>query len=83
MGLTEIILGIVLLVFAVLIILVVLLQEGRQANISGAIAGGVDSFMSKNKARNWDARLARWTKFIAIGFFLLTIIVNAVSIIRG
>jgi len=81
MSAVEIIVGVVLLIFAILIILVVLLQEGRQANI-GAIAGGADSFLSKNKARTVDAFLSRWTKFIAIAFFLLTIVVNAIAIIR-
>lgn len=66
----EIAVGIVLIVFSVLIILVVLLQEGRQANL-GAIAGAADSFMEKGKARTLDAMLAKWTKVIAIVFFVL------------
>lgn len=78
MGVLELIFGIVLLVFAIGIIAVVLLQEGRQAGISGAIQGGADSFLSKNKARTVDAFLARATKFIAVLFFLLTIGVNVV-----
>ena len=79
----EMILGGVLLLFAILIIIVVLLQEGRQANLSGTIAGGADSFLSKNKARTVDAFLARWTKFIAIAFFVLTVVVNAVNIMAN
>ncbi len=78
MGVLELIFGIVLLVFAVAIIAVVILQEGRQAGISGAIQGGADSFLSKNKARTVDAFLSRATKFIAVLFFLLTIGVNVI-----
>lgn len=70
MTIWEILIGIVLIIFSLLIIAVVLLQEGRQANL-GAIAGAADSFMEKGKARTWDVRLARWTKGIAIGFFIL------------
>jgi len=77
----EMIVGICVLVFSVLIIAVVLLQEGRQANL-GAISGGADSFLSKNKARTIDAFLSKWTKIIAIVFFVLTILVNAVAIIK-
>ncbi len=66
----EIAVGIVLIIFSLLIILVVLLQEGRQANL-GAIAGAADSFMEKGKARTLDALLAKWTKVIAIVFFVL------------
>ncbi len=73
----EVILGIVLLVFALAIILVILLQEGHQAN-SGVVSGGADSFLSKTKARTIDAVLGRWTKVIAIGFFVLVIVINAI-----
>ena len=73
----EIIFAIALLLFSVAIILVVLLQEGNQKNL-GAVTGGADTFLSKNKARSVDAFLARWTKFIAIGFFGLVLVANAV-----
>ena len=51
MGAVEIIFGIVLLLFALAIIIVVLLQEGHQQSL-GAITGGADTFLSKNKARS-------------------------------
>ena len=72
----QIIMGIVLLIFSIAIIVVVLLQEGHQQNL-GAITGGADTFFSKNKARSIDAFLSRWTKIIAIGFFVLVIAINA------
>lgn len=71
----AIICGIVLLLFAIAIIIVVLLQEGSQKNL-GVVTGGVDTFLSKNKARSVDAFLSRWTKVIAIGFFVLVIVTN-------
>ncbi len=70
MSVWEILIGIVLIVFSLLIILVVLLQQGRQANL-GAIAGAADTFLEKGKARTLDAKLAKWTKVIAITFFVL------------
>lgn len=70
MTIWEIIIGSVLIVFSLLIIAVVLLQEGRQANL-GAINGAADSFMEKGRARTLDAVLAKWTKVIAITFFVL------------
>ena len=76
MGAVEIIFGIVLLLFALAIIIVVLLQEGHQAGL-GAITGGADTFLAKNQARTVDAFLARWTKVIAVGFFILVIGLNA------
>lgn len=73
----EIVFGIVLLLFSLAIIIVVLLQEGSQKNV-GVVTGGADTFLSKNKARSVDAFLSRWTKFIAVGFFVFVIVVNVV-----
>lgn len=66
----EYIIGAILIVFSVLIIIVVLLQEGNEGNV-GVISGSSDTFMDKGKARSWDQKLARWTKVIAIMFFVL------------
>ena len=77
MSVVEIIFGVVLLLFSIAIILVVLLQEGNQKNV-GVVRGAADTFLAEHKARGVDAFLARWTKFIAVGFFAFVIIVNAV-----
>ena len=55
------------------LIAVVLLQSGKSAGLAGAIAGGADTFLSKNKAKTVDAKLAKWTKWVAIAFMLLTL----------
>ena len=75
MNALEIVLGIVLMLFAIAIIIVILLQEGSQKNL-GVVTGGADTFLCKNKARSVDAFLSRWTKVIAIGFFVLVIVAN-------
>ena len=56
----------------------VMLQSGKSAGLSGAIAGGADTFLSKNKAKSVDAKLAKMTKWVAMAFLLLTL---ALSII--
>ncbi len=76
----EIIIGILMIIISVIIIAVVLLQEGRRAGISGAISGGADTFLSKNKARTFDAFLGRWTKYIAIAFFILAVVANVIAL---
>lgn len=63
-------------VLAVILTFVVLAQSGKQAGIAGAIGGGADTFLSKNKAKTWDARLARWTKWICIIFLVLTLVLT-------
>ena len=80
MGVLEIIIGAVILVLSLIVIFVVIMQEGHRAGINGAISGGADTFLSKNKARNVDAFLARWTKWFAIAFFVLAIEANFIAL---
>lgn len=80
MGALEIILGIVFILVSLVIIFAILLQPGRRAGINGVISGGADTFLSKNKARTFDAFLARWTKYVAIVFFILAIVANIIAL---
>ena len=80
MSVLEYVIGGVIILVSLIIIGVILLQQGRRAGINGAISGGADTFLSKNKARTADASLARWTKYIAILFFVLAIVANVIAI---
>lgn len=62
------------LIAALFLILVVLFQSGKSQGLSGAIGGVADSFLAKNKAKTWDAKLARATKWIGAVFLILTMI---------
>ena len=66
------------LISGIAVTLVVLFQSGKRSGLSGAIAGGADTYMSKAKAKTWDAKLAKMTKWFAIAFVLLTLILNLV-----
>lgn len=80
MGVLEIILGALVIVVSLAIIAAVLMQQGRRAGVNGVISGGADTFLSKNKARTLDAVLARWTKYVAILFFVLAIVANVIAL---
>lgn len=80
MGFWEILLGILMIVVSLIIIAIILLQQGHRAGVNGAISGGADTFLSKNKARTVNAKLARMTKYIAIAFFVLAIVANIISL---
>nr|WP_305148494.1 preprotein translocase subunit SecG [Flavonifractor sp. DFI.6.63] len=69
------VLSIIDMLAALFLVAVVLLQSGKSAGLSGAIAGGADTFLSKNKAKSWDAKLAKMTKWVAIGFMVITFII--------
>ena len=72
MSVYEYIIGAILIVFSLLIIFVVLLQEGRQHNV-GVISGAADTFLDKGAAKTLDMRLAKYTKIIAVVFFVLVL----------
>ena len=67
-------LTIIQLLCGLVLIAVGMLQSGKSAGLSGAIAGGVDTFLSKNKAKTWHAKLAKMTKWVAIVFMVLTLV---------
>ena len=60
------------------LIVVVLLQSGKEAGLSGALSGSSDSYMSKNKKGNLDAMLASSTKWIALAWVVLTLILSLI-----
>lgn len=72
MSVFEYIIGGILIVFSLIIIVVILLQEGRQANL-GVISGAADSFMDKGMAKDFNSRMSKWTKVLAITFFVLVL----------
>lgn len=77
MSIAGYIIGGLMLVVSILIILIVLGQQGRRSGI-GAVSGVADSLFSKNKARDVDSKLARMTKYFALGFFVLAVVANII-----
>ena len=67
-------------ILSLALIAVVMLQSGKSAGLSGAIAGGADTFLSKNKAKSLDAKLAKMTKWVAIAFILLTLALSIIEV---
>ena len=55
---------------------IVLFQSGKSAGLSGAIGGMADSFLSKNKSKSIDAKLARATKWVGAAFIVLTLVLH-------
>ncbi|MDL4839314.1 preprotein translocase subunit SecG [Aquibacillus rhizosphaerae] len=61
-----------LVIDAVALIILVLLQSGKSAGLSGAISGGAEQLFGKQKARGIDAVLHRLTVITAVLLFVLT-----------
>ena len=70
----EFILGLVLGVIALGLIVAVLMQPGKDKRLSGAIAGGADTFFAKGKAGKWDKYLGPATVAMCIAFFVLILV---------
>lgn len=69
----ELTLGILIMIVSILIVVMVLLQEGHQKGLSGAIAGGAETFFGKNKGRTYEQKLVKITRILAVVFFVLTL----------
>lgn len=65
--------GAVLILASIIITVVVLMQEGRSQNLSGAITGGTDSFVGKSKGRTIESKLERITKWLIVFFFVVVL----------
>lgn len=54
----------------------ILFQSGKNRGLSGAIGGSTDSYMAKAKAKSFDAKLAKSTKWVGAAFVVLTLVIN-------
>ncbi len=74
MNAIQIIVSILHIIFALSIVIIVLLQSGKSAGLSGSIAGGAETFFGKNKGRTLDAILSKYTSVAAIAFLITSIV---------
>lgn len=68
----AIILGIV----SIIVCLVIALQEAKSSGLGAGIAGGSDTYWSRNKAKSKEGRLVRITVIASVIFFVLAILLN-------
>ena len=65
--------GAVLIVASIIITVVVLMQEGRSQNLSGAITGGANNFDNRSKGRTVEGKLEKLTKYLIVLFFIVVL----------
>lgn len=73
-------LTIIHVVISIVLVIAVLMQHGKQQGLSGAIAGGAETFFGKNKGKTIDAILKKVTAVVAILFVASSLTLAAVSI---
>lgn len=83
MSVFEIVASVLLFIVAIGLIFIVLSQQGKDAYLGGAIAGGAaESYLGKKKASTIDTMLTRLTRILAIILVVLTLLVNIAAIFK-
>ena len=73
----EVLRGLVTVIYVLLciaLIVVVLMQEGKSAGLSGAINGVADTYWGKNKGRSIEGTLEKITKILAALFIIISVV---------
>mgnify|MGYP004518297181 CR=1 FL=1 len=71
----RIVVQIVFIILCIALTVLVLMQEGKSAGL-GAISGAAETYWGKNKGRSMEGKLVKITEYLAIGFMLLSVILN-------
>lgn len=71
----RIIVTIIYVIMCITLTVIVLMQEGKSAGL-GAISGAADTYWGKNKGRSMEGALEKGTKYLAVGFILVSILLN-------
>ena len=69
--------GILLIVYIIVCValsILVLMQEGKQAGLTGAISGAAETYWGKNKGRSMEGGLVLATRILAVLFILLSLV---------
>lgn len=69
-------LTILFVIVSLVLVVLVLMQEGKSAGLTGAINGMADTYWGKNKGRSWEGKLVKLTRFLTVAFFVLAIVLN-------
>lgn len=75
MEVLRIVIQIIFILICIALSVIVLMQEGKQAGL-GSIGGMAETYWGKNKGRSMEGKLVKFTKYLAIGFILLSVILN-------
>lgn len=79
MDVVKIILNIILCLDCLGLVVLVLMQEGKSAGLTGAIAGGADTFFGKKKAQSYEGLMVLCTKISAAVFIVLAIVLAVLA----
>lgn len=73
----KIILDIIFAAVCVVLTVIVLMQEGKSAGLTGSISGMADTYWGKNKGRSMEGALEKTTKILAVLLIVLAALLNS------
>lgn len=76
MAILRTIITIIYLIICVTLVVIVLMQEGKQAGLTGAISGAAETYWGRNKGRSMEGTLEKVTKYLAISFIVISVLLN-------
>ena len=79
MAVLKTVFTVVFIILCIALTVIILLQEGKSAGL-GAISGAADTYWGKNKGRSMEGLLVKITKWLAIGFMVIAVILNITRI---
>ena len=77
MDVLKIVITVLEVIASIALVAVVLMQSGKEAGLSGAISGNSESYMNKSGG-SLDKTLASATKWIALVWILLTLVLSLI-----
>jgi len=75
MAVVKIIIQVIFIIICLALTALVLLQEGKQQGL-GAISGAAETYWGKNKGRSMEGKLVTITKWLAVGFMVLAVVLS-------
>ncbi len=72
----HIFLTILFVIVSLALAVLVLMQEGKSAGLSGSISGAAETYWGKNKGRSMEGALEKGTRILVIAFFVLAVVLN-------
>ena len=76
MEILKAIITIIYVIICIALVVIVLMQEGKSAGLSGSINGVADTYWGKNRGRSMEGALEKFTKLLAVGFIVLSVVLN-------
>lgn len=73
----KIILVILFVLLGIALSAIILMQEGKSQGL-GALSGVADTYWSKNRGRSMEGNLEKFTKYAAIAFFVIALVLDII-----